>query len=116
MHDYHDLEVVGRTRRLLPRVYEVTATYPAEERYVLVSQTRRAAHSIGANLAEGAGRRTSGEFRQFVSQAAGSAFELEWHFTIAADLRYITPSQRDAILTEIVIIKKLLYRFGETLK
>jgi len=58
-------------------VYGATQEFPAIERYGLSSQLRRATVSIVANLAEGQGRLTDGEFRQFLSQARGSLFEVE---------------------------------------
>jgi four helix bundle protein len=77
---------------------------------------RRAAHSIGANLAEGAGRITRGEFRQFVSHATGSTFEVEWHTTTARDLHYGSPALLDRLESELDIQKRALHRFAQTLR
>ncbi len=77
---------------------------------------RGCANSIGANLKEGSGRPTPGEFRQFVGYASGSACELEWHTLISADLSYLAPSNRDALLAEVIDMKKLLYRFGQSIR
>lgn len=76
-------------------VYEVTAEFPAQEKYGLASQTQRAAVSVPANLAEGYGRVHRGDYVHHLSIARGSLAELETHVTIAARLGFI---QRDKAL------------------
>ena len=115
MHDYQKLDVHKRARGLVSIVYSKTARFPTEEKYGLVKQMRGSAISIGANLAEGAGRLTPGEFRQFVSQSPGSAHELEWHTMIATDLAYLAPDDSRLLQSEIVDGKKLLNRLAKSL-
>ena len=86
MHRIDDLDVYKRARALVKRVYEITRAFPADERFLLITQMRGAANSIGANLKEGSGRPTIGELRQFVGYSSGSACELEWHVLISSDL------------------------------
>ena len=76
---------------------------------------RGCAISIGANLKEGSGRNTVGELRQFVGYASGSACELEWHALISGDLDYLRSPEYERLMSEIVDVKKLLYRFNESL-
>ena len=76
--------------RLVPRIYAVTAQLPSEERYVLISQIRRAANSIPSNIAEGFARASRRDYARFVSHAQGSAAELQTQLTIACNLGYIT--------------------------
>lgn len=109
MHIYEDLHAIKRARRLIPIVYRETANFPTDEKYGLTKQMRSCAISIGANVAEGAGRITRGEFRQFVSQASGSAYELEWHTLIATDLHYLKPQVSRALQREVTDLKKILY-------
>ena len=116
MHNIDETDVFKRARRLTRLVYEATARFPSSERFLLVTQMRGAAISIGANLKEGSGRNTIGEFSQFVGYASGSACELEWHTLISGDLRYLEPLARDGLLSEIVDVKKLLYRFNKSLR
>jgi len=71
-----DLDVWKRAVDLAADVYKVTASFPAEEKFGLVSQMRRSAVSIASNIAEGAARTSRREFMQFLSIASGSASEL----------------------------------------
>ena len=116
MHDYRKLDVAKKARRLIPLVYRITARFPRSEEYVLKSQMRDAVHSIGANLAEGGGRNTPGEFRQFVGYSTGSAYELEWHAESADQLGYLAPEDKQQLMKEVVDLKKMLFRFRESLR
>jgi four helix bundle protein len=75
---------------LVKAMYEATNGFPAEERYGLTSQTRRAAVSIPTNIAEGAARGTQKEFLQFLIVARGSMSELETLLTIAKEIGYLS--------------------------
>jgi four helix bundle protein len=74
---------------LVTEIYRVTRGFPPEERYGLISQTRRAAVSIPSNIAEGQARATPGEFRQFLGHSKGSLAELETLLLIAENLGYL---------------------------
>jgi four helix bundle protein len=69
-------------------IYRATITFPAEERFGLTNQLRRAAVSIPSNIAEGKGRLTTGEFMQFLSIARGSTLELQTQLEIAQMLGF----------------------------
>ncbi|MBT8214843.1 MAG: four helix bundle protein [Acidimicrobiia bacterium] len=86
MGDFEKLTVAVKARHLALGVYRVTEAFPKQERYGLTSQLRRAAVSVGANLAEGSGRYTDQDFRRFVGIARGSASELEFLLGIAKGL------------------------------
>ena len=73
-------------------VYKVTEAFPKEEKFGLTSQLRRAAVLIPANIAEGAGRKSSKEFGYFLSNSQGSASEVETELLIANKLSYIQES------------------------
>ena len=86
MRDPARLEVWNSAIELAERVYELTATLPDIERYGLVSQCRRAAVSIAANIAEGYGRGLQREFARFLRIASGSATELHTLLVITGKL------------------------------
>jgi four helix bundle protein len=89
LRNFKDLVVWDKAHALTLDLYRVTRTFPKEELYGLTSQIRRAAASIGANLAEGCGRRSDGEFARYLLIAMGSASELSYHLLLARDLDYL---------------------------
>ena len=78
---------------LTKAVYQMTATFPAEERYGLSQQMRRAAVSIPSNIAEGAGRNGAKEFLNFIGISRGSLAELETQLQLAVMLESTAPDQ-----------------------
>jgi four helix bundle protein len=88
--NYRDLIVWQKAMDLVEAVYTVTKLFPKEEIYGLTSQIRRAAVSIPSNIAEGQGRRSSGEFTRFLSIAYGSLREVETQVLIAERLGYLS--------------------------
>ena len=81
--------------QLVKHVYEVTGHFPAEEKYGLVSQMRRASVSIPSNLAEGAARDGAREFAHFLSIAKGSLSELDTQYQLAQRLGFIKENHAD---------------------
>ena len=79
-----------------------------EETYGLTGQMRRAAVSVPANIAEGQGRRLSGEFQQFLGNARGSLFELDTHLEIALHLNYINTEQHQSVQEKIHEVGRLI--------
>jgi four helix bundle protein len=88
--DFKKLQVWRKAHEMTLDTYRVTAAFPREEMYGLTSQLRRSAASIGANIAEGCGRRSDGEMCRFLQIARGSASEAEYHFLLARDLHFLT--------------------------
>ena len=76
-YDFRELKVWQHAMDLAEEVYRFTATLPAEEKFGLVSQIRRAAVSVPSNIAEGNSRATRGEYLQFLGIARGSLAELQ---------------------------------------
>ncbi len=89
-------------------IYKITKTFPKEELFGLTSQTRRASASIAANIAEGQGRRLSGEFRQFLGNARGSLLELDTHIELAFRVGYITKQQHNNLQEQINEVGRIL--------
>ena len=101
MNSYRDLKVWQSSMDLAVRVYELTQRFPADERYGLVQQMRRAAVSVPSNIAEGYGRRTPRQRYHFLENALGSLFELETQTELSARLHFL--NDRDAAeLAEII--------------
>jgi len=98
MKDFKELKVWSKAHELTIIVYSVTRAFPRDEMYGLTSQLRRSAASIGANIAEGCGRRSDGEFARFLQIARGSASETEYHLLLAKDLKFM--SEKDYEITE----------------
>ena len=86
---YRDLLVWQKGIELAKIIYRVTAKLPAEEKFGLISQMRRAAISIPSNIAEGQARHTTGEFIQFISHAEGSVAELDTQLVVVVDLVFL---------------------------
>jgi four helix bundle protein len=89
---FRDMVVWNRSIELCVAVYEFTRTFPSDELYGLRSQLRRASVSIPSNIAEGCGRRSTGELIQFIGIARGSNFEVQTQLVIATRLSFGTPS------------------------
>jgi len=106
--NYKDLVVWQKGIDLAKMIYRLTATFPQEERFGLISQMRRAAVSIPSNIAEGQARRTTPEFVQFISHAEGSAAELDTQLILAVELQFCL--KNPALLTYELIdeIRRML--------
>src|SRR5437762_14378337 len=89
MKDFRKLQVWEKAHQLALALYQVTASFPRDETYGLVSQIRRAAASIPSNIAEGCGRDGDPELSRFCTIARGSASELEYQLLLARDLKLI---------------------------
>jgi four helix bundle protein len=90
MHGHRDLAVWQKSMSLVTDIYNATRCFPRDEVFGLSSQIRRAAISIPSNLAEGHGRNSRREFRQFIGQARGSLLESETQLEIAQNLGYVS--------------------------
>ena len=106
--DYRSLIVWQKSIALVRLVYQLTAQFPAEEKFGLTSQMRRAAVSIPSNIAEGQARRTTGDYIRFVSTAEGSLAELDTQLTIALDLGFIENGSADEHIALMIEIRKML--------
>ena len=89
MKNFKELIVWRKAHKMTLDVYEATGSFPKEELYGLTSQLRRSSASIGANIAEGSGRRSNNEICRFLQIARGSASEAEYHLLLARDLRFL---------------------------
>lgn len=108
MKDFRKLKVWGRAHQITLTLYRATKRFPRDELYGLRTQIRRSASSIGANLAEGCGRKGDREFGRFLSIALGSASELEYHLILAADLGYLEGRAGIDLCREVVEVKRMI--------
>lgn len=108
MNDFKDLKVWVKAHQLTLNVYRSTRTFPREELFGLVSQIRRSASSIGANIAEGVGRKSDGELVRFLHIARGSASELEYHLLLAKDLQFLAQECFDGLTRTTDEVQRML--------
>ena len=113
--NYQDLIAWQRAMDLAEGVYRATAAMPREELYGLTAQIRRAAVSVPANIAEGQGRRTNGEFLNQLSVAHGSVRELEPHAILCGRLRLLAPAEVDHLLDGASEVGKLVTGLANSL-
>lgn len=105
---HRDLIAWQKAMVLVTDVYALTKEFPREEMYGLISQIRRAAASVPANIAEGQGRRYGREFHQFLGNARGSLMELDTHLELAFRVGYLSEGQHIAIRTKVDEVGRIL--------
>lgn len=108
METHRDLDVWKLSLDWVEVVYRCSTSWPSDERFGLTSQVRRSAVSVAANIAEGAGRKGTGEFIQFIGIARGSLAEAETHLLIARRLGYLTTDQLAPVLGDMERIGRML--------
>jgi four helix bundle protein len=116
MRDFKTLIVWKKAHSLAIETYKTTITFPKDELYSLVSQIRRAAISIPANIAEGCGRGSSSEFRYFIQVSLGSAAELEYHLLLSRDLRFLSNEDYEQLTGQVTEVKRMLTGLAKKLK
>jgi four helix bundle protein len=106
--DHRDLIAWQKAMNLVTSIYKASKNFPKEELYGLTSQLRRAAVSIPANIAEGQGRRSKPEFRQFLGHARGSLLEVDTHLEIALRLEYLNPKEHSQLHEQLKEIGRII--------
>lgn len=110
------LDVWKKAIDFVKKVYHITAMFPAEEKFGLVSQMRRAAISIPSNISEGAGRNNPKEFSQVMGIAQGSVAELETQLIISRELSFLQNQVADEMLLELDVISKMIIGLKKSIK
>ncbi|WP_428153706.1 four helix bundle protein [Brevundimonas sp.] len=116
LRTHRDLDVWKLSLDWVEAVYRCSASWPSDERFGLISQVRRAAVSVAANIAEGAGRNGTGEFVHFIGIARGSLAEVETHLLIASRLGYLTTDHLQTLLADMERIGRMLSGLSTRLK
>jgi len=112
---YQKLTFFQKAKQLVIFIYKITKKYPREEQFSLVSQMRRAAVSIMANIVEGYSGESTKEYIRFLTISIGSATELRVFLEISLDLGYLDSEihkEAEGLLTEVM---KLLYSYKQSL-
>jgi four helix bundle protein len=115
-HSYRDLIVWQRAVAMVTEVYRATQSFPREETYGLTSQLRRSAVSVASNIAEGQGRISKPEFRQFLGMARGSLLEMETQIVIASNLGYISHRNAGRLANSSGEVSRLLHGLMQSLQ
>ena len=105
-----------KAHELTVDIYARTRAFPKEEIYGLTSQMRRSSASIGANIAEGCGRRSDPEMRRFVQIARGTASELEQHLLLARDLGFFAGPEFIELDKRTLEIQRMLAALAQRLQ
>ncbi len=108
IRSHRDLVAWQKAMDLVVTIYNVGKTFPKEELFALTNQMRRAAVSVPANIAEGQGRRSKGEFRQFLGNARGSLLELDTHLELAFRLGYLDAEQYDGVQNQLQEVGRIV--------
>jgi four helix bundle protein len=109
MQRFTELKVWQRSHSLALRIYRPTKSLPADEKYGLVSQLRRAAVSVPTNIAEGSKREGNQDFARFLNVAEGSLVEVEYLIMLSQDLDYLTPASVAPLLAEMKELAAMLH-------
>ena len=116
MKDFRDLKVWQKAHSMCLGVYKVTAHFPADERYGLTSQLKRAAVSISANIAEGCGRGSDADLARFLQMSMGSASEVECLLLISRDLELLANEEYTELDGQVCEVKRMLTAFIQRLR
>jgi len=116
LKNYKELVVWRKAHAMTLAIYGVTRKFPREELYGLTSQLRRSAASIGANIAEGSGRRSSNEICRFLQIARGSASEGEYHILLARDLKYLDEEEFHHLSRQADEVQRMLTALIKSLR
>ncbi|KKT41817.1 MAG: hypothetical protein UW30_C0004G0016 [Candidatus Giovannonibacteria bacterium GW2011_GWA2_44_13b] len=116
MEKFQDLNVWKKAHELVRLTYKLTENFPQKEIFGLVSQMRRAAVSVAANIAEGSKRTSNKDRVHFHTMSAGSLEELKYFFILSCDLKFISEAERESALEIARHTGAMLYKLSETLK
>lgn len=106
--NFYDLKVWQDVHKIVIKIYKITKNFPKDEQFGLISQMRRSASSVTANIAEGFGRFHYKEKMKFYQQSRGSAVELQDHLFLSQDLDYLPKEKARDLFQEICIMIKEL--------
>jgi len=115
MNRFKELQVWQLSIGLAVMIYDVTKSFPKEEKFGLSSQINRSVISISSNIAEGAGRNSNKEFIQFLSIALGSSFEVESQLIISEKIGFINIETLNLLLEQLHHIQNMIIKLKKSL-
>ena len=113
---YRQLDVWQRSVDLVEVIYQITKQMPADERFAMTSQLKRSATSVPANIAEGWGRASDGDYLRHLSIARGSLMELETHLIVAVRLKLLDRDDAAAAWQIMQEVGKMLTRLHQSIR
>ena len=116
MHKLEDLKIWNKAMDVAKKTYLLSTNFPSEEKFGLTSQIRRSAISVPSNIAEGAGRNTKGEFKNFLGVANGSSYELFTQLILSYRLNLVSKEVVQPLLEEVVEVQKMNYALIKSLE
>ncbi len=116
LRTFKDLKVWQKSYALCMRVYTLTKQFPAEEKFGMVSQLRRASVSIPSNISEGYNKDTTRDYVRFLSMALGSLAEIETQMMLCKDLRMCQAPECEDVLEAIAEVDRMLRALIRSLK
>jgi four helix bundle protein len=116
VHKLEDLKIWNKAMDVAVKTYLLSSDFPKEEKFGLTSQIRRSAVSVPSNIAEGAGRNTKGEFKNFLGIASGSSYELFTQLILSYKLKLVEKDLVDPIISEVLEVQKMNYALIKSLE
>ncbi len=116
MKTVEELDVFKLSHSLALEIFELTKSFPDEEKFGLISQMRRAAYSVPTNLMEGGHRLSKREYRQFVGIAKGSTGEMKYQLLLVKDLKYISQDKYTELLPQYERVSQMLTKLAKSLE
>ncbi len=116
MSNFKELIVWQKAKGLVKDIYALSVAFPANEKFGITNQLRRAAVSIACNISEGCGRRTDADFGRFLDMAAGSAIEVENLIYLSFDLGSINEGDQNDIAVKVTEVQKMILGLNNSLK
>jgi len=116
LKSFKELKVWQKSYQLCLNIYKVTGSFPADEKFGMTSQMRRAAISIPSNIAEGYGRKTIPDYVRCLYIAYGSTCELETQALLSGDLEYLNEKIKVSLLEKINEVERMLMALIKSLE
>jgi|TARA_R100001015_G_C4487885_1_gene66337 four helix bundle protein len=112
---HRDLQIWQKSMELVTHVYKAVEDFPNFEKFGLISQIRRSAVSIPANIAEGFGRKSQKEFNRFLNISMGSLFELQTELEVSFNLGFLDEDLFKELYSSTREIERMMSSFKRTL-